>query len=727
VEKSSGSGRRAALFCVPATIVAGAAIFLFLARMGAEQAAQQQRVLPWLDGVAGFLGSSGGRLLRLLVVRPELVATCISGIAAVVAVAAFVRVRRRALPVFVLGVAATLVAWGQALLLADRVWFGVAAYVAACLCALIAGIGYPIRRLSGFDDWTQGPPQASAAGGTASPGVVVGECLLVLTLTVVAMLSRLYALTELPSGYDIEMIHSTVLSRTAHGLGVYARDGFYTNTTGIMHLFTQHLFFRLFGASIYAVRLGGVIWGVAAVPILYLLVRRLAGVAAAVAAVLLLICAPEQQFWSRLGTNNFVPLTVLALVCVHLSLRMVRRLSTGSAIAAAIPMPVARFFYMPGIVMFLYPVAVFAHAAIFVRGAWRRAPRFVPVLAAGMALWVFSLSLMNLAVSDEGWRFINPVTISGHNPWEKQGQFTGESLPKIFLLQAVSVSQNLGKVLRTMVYQTGFSNWYQRADDGSKHRTLTNVGVAALAALGIAYLLGQIVDPRAFALLLWVGLGILPGLLSDDPADRRIALFFPALPVIAALLLSAAARTVRDCAGRVLGWVTSAVFGVLVIILAWTSLASQLLLPIHPIHLNRMIAFTEPIFAHSDMILHDLESGVALTIVLGNADLLTDGRTTPCLRWVAPEDWDELARAPQCDFNDISHRSLLSDDAVQARRDSFAPHRVTFLLSGAERSRARIELLQRLYPGAERRDYASPYPEFGLTALSIDMPVGTNK
>ena len=85
---------------------------------------------------------------------------------------------------------------------------------------------------------------------------------------------------------------------------------------GFVHLLPNLVLFRLFGASLYTMRLTAVAFGVAAVPLMYWLVRRLAGCGPAVAATLLLISAPEQLFWSRNENANFIPIALLALLAV---------------------------------------------------------------------------------------------------------------------------------------------------------------------------------------------------------------------------------------------------------------------------------------------------------------------------------------------------------------------------------------------------------------------------
>ena len=62
--------------------------------------------------------------------------------------------------------------------------------------------------------------------------------------------------------------------------------------------------------------------------------------------------------------------------------------------------------------------------------------------------------------------------------------------------------------------------------------TPSNAGLLVIAVLGLGYLLGQAYERRAFALLLWVGLGLLPAILSNDPVGRRMSVMFPALYVV---------------------------------------------------------------------------------------------------------------------------------------------------------------------------------------------------
>jgi 4-amino-4-deoxy-L-arabinose transferase-like glycosyltransferase len=216
----------------------------------------------------------------------------------------------------------------------------------------------------------------------------------VFVLTAAGLLLRAYALNELPAGFDSETVSSMIESRTAWGIRRYFDSSFLTTAPGMIHILTQRATFALFGTSPYSVRLASLLWGVAAVPLFYWLMRRIAGRAPATFMTAIFVVAPEQLYWSRTENAFFGPVSVLAIITTHLGLGMVERLSLRATLAAALWMPVCRFFYIPSFVLFVYPLALFAHALLFVRRAWRKAWYAVPVLAAGIGLWFYGLSIM---------------------------------------------------------------------------------------------------------------------------------------------------------------------------------------------------------------------------------------------------------------------------------------------------------------------------------------------
>src|SRR5262249_11603383 len=153
------------------------------------------------------------------------------------------------------------------------------------------------------------------------------ECLLVLGLTLIALVSRTWALTELYDFFDLEMIDSMVQARTWAGYAGYLDFGFVQNNGGAVHLLPAELIYRLCATSILDRGMTALLWSIPATPLMYTLARRIGGVTAGIFASIFLITAPEQLFWARNENVFFSGVAVCALVTAHLSLWMVERLS----------------------------------------------------------------------------------------------------------------------------------------------------------------------------------------------------------------------------------------------------------------------------------------------------------------------------------------------------------------------------------------------------------------
>jgi hypothetical protein len=689
-------------------VIAISVTFLILAAIGARQAARDERVLGLLDPVVGWIRAAGSISAEWLVVRARFVGWITAGTAALVALAAMIVSRGRAVPLVLLAAAVSLVAWGQVLLLADRETLAVPLYIAGIMSAVALGAWWPLRRLD---------LPARGISGRRLPWR--WECVLIFGLIFLGLLTRLYALTELSNRVDTEMIESIVSSRTLDRLCHYLHWGFQATSIGFIHLLPNVVFFKLFGASFYTMRLTSVLFGVAAIPLLYALVRRLAGVGPAVAATLLLIAAPEQLFWSRNENANFIPIAVLALVSAHLGLWMVQRWSAGAVFAAALWAPMSRYFYQAGLLMFIYPALLGGHVLLFVRGAWRKAWYVVPLLAGGLALWFLSVSILSAAVSGGEWHFIPPV---GANLLTRNGELIDFSWPDVVRRQLISVSGNLLLVLKSMAYRAaGFSQWYVRIDPLPAHVTIINVGITALSALGLGYLLGQFYDPTAFTLLIWVVLGLLPGVLSNDPADRRIATVYPGLYTIGGVMLGVAVHLARQFGGRWLARVTAAALGVFVIGVAWTSLVSHFLLQIDHFAIDGAVRFVEPLIADGEVIVDDLDPSMALGLVFGNLDRFVAPGNTPAIERLEPERWLSMVVHPRWTFSGPVYETTLTPERVEALRANFRPRHVTFVLEDAPHNRLRLELLRALYPRATIREHRDPAGEFSMSAVTVDI------
>jgi hypothetical protein len=704
--------------------------FLVLSGIGARQAERGERVLSVLNPTVDFIRNAGRASGEWMLDHSQSIAWATSLAAAAVACLGLIARGRAALSLVLLAAAVSTVTWGEVLLLADQTSVGIGLYLAGIGCAAVLGFLYPLQRLAEFPALPmlkrRGDRQAadvSEVGAATAPAAWHPswgrECVLIFLLTLVGLVARLYALPELPNHFDLETIESMVASRTPTGLRWWIVDQILASGGGCLHQFHKKILFDLFGTSIFTLRLSAVLFGVAAIPLMYWLVRRLAGAGPAIAATIFFLTAPEQLFWSRCENTFFIPVILVALITAHLGLWLVQRFSIASVCAAALWMPVCRLCYAAGIIMSFYLPALFGHALLFVRGAWRKSWYVVPMLAGGLALWFLSLSILLSALGNFHWRYIDPVNMHGGALWRKQGEFLEASPRELVVLQAKSITNNLGDVLKGLTYHVnGFSHWNERADLGPRHMTMINVTLTVMAALAFGYLLGQIWDRRAFALLFWVGLGLLPGLMSNEAADRRIAAMFPALYVMAAVLLGAVVRLVRLVGSRSLARATTVALGVVVAAVAWANLTSHLLLPINPTVLEGPSRFVTPLFETSDVIFHNLDRGVAEGLLLGNLDRFLTRDPTPGLQFVAAKEWLSTALNPACDFKDRAYSLTMSPERVDRLRAAYHPRRITFLLQDLPHNRSSIDLMREIYPAAEVRHYQSP-EALSLIALTV--------
>jgi hypothetical protein len=694
-----------------ALVVLLAVTFMIVATIGAGQVRRGVRVFGGLDPVAAWLGSSGGALTQWLLEQATNVGWATSGAAGAIALLGLLVGRRRGLPLLLLATAVTLVVWGQIELLADRITNGVYLYLAGVVCAVGLGVWRPLTRIEGFPPWPFPGDRAPDRRGWPT-----WEFALVFGLTVVALLSRIYALIELPSWFDSENMIAMLSSRTALGLREYLPWGLLGNGTGAAHLLPQLAFLNMFGASVYALRLVAVLFGVTAVPLCYWLARRIAGTGPAVVATVLLIGAPEQLFWSRSENTFFEPIAVTALVTAHLGLWMTERVSPVAVLAAALWMPISRFCYAPAIVLFGYPVVLYGHAVVCVRGAWRKMWYAVPLLAGGGALWFFSLSFAYTYLGNWQWRFVNPTGAYSAAAMVHEGERRTTRLTEAVATRALSMAKNYQQVARSMAYHSGFSHWYVRVDE-SHHPTIISVGVFALAVLGLSYLLGQVYDRRAFALLFWVALGLMPAVLSDDPADRRMSAIFPALYITVGALAGVAVRLARQCAGRVVGGLTGGLVTVGVIAVVWTNVGSHFQLRVASLPVTEAFRFTQPLFRDSDVIFHSFDSTGSMTMVFGSLeDFLV---RPPCYQSVAISNWLATALNPACGFKEQAYKYTIAPERIAALQAQPPGDRITFLLNDLPVAHSPMELLRALFPQGTFREFPGHRGELHLTALTI--------
>jgi len=163
---------------------------------------------------------------------------------AVLALLALRKGVRSGAPLALGAAAAALATGGQLLLVAGRFTVGWLLYGAGMGAAAAAGALAPLASLPDVPalprpDDPSGPKERVAT----PPGWE--ECALLLSLLLLALLTRAWALNELPASFDAEMISAQTQSRTAFGLSQFVRSEFVGTSNGIVTPLTNASRFRL--------------------------------------------------------------------------------------------------------------------------------------------------------------------------------------------------------------------------------------------------------------------------------------------------------------------------------------------------------------------------------------------------------------------------------------------------------------------------------------------------
>jgi hypothetical protein len=700
-----------------ATLVGFGAFFL----IGRTADSAGTRVLGALDPAFSVTKAVALKCLEWLWGHPTTIGIAVTGLAATYGILLLLLSRRRALLLLLLPTGFVLATWGQLVLWRKGATpAGIGLYLGGVLCAAVLGRVYPMARLAGFPTFpsSMNPPPTRKVGRSLPPS----EWALVFGLTIFGLLVRGYALTELPPFFDGETIPMMVGSYTGYGIRNYLMTEFLGTGNGIFHVATHYVLYHLLGASIFTIRLVSVFWGVLAIPLLYWLARRIAGRGAAIAATVLFITAPEQLFWSRSDNTFFAPVAVLALVTAHLCLSMQQQFTPRAVLAVALWMPFCRYSYTPSWVLFTLPILLAVHAAVFVRGAFQRLRYVAPILLGGLLLWVFSLSVVEHSLQPEnGWRFINPTKIRGEAAWRHDIREDAGPI-EVLREQSLRVARNAGYVLAGMTYHAKYStHWYGRYFVNPDHNTVISAGLAVLCALGIGYLFGQLPERRAALLLIWILIGLLPGCMSTEPEARRISVAFPALPIVVGVFTAASVRFVRENAGRWGARATMATLGLAVGATAFAGLSSNLLLTTVPPRVDDIRRFAKPLFERCDLVMHNVVTGADNAVQIASLDTLVKSRSGRCSQFVNEKDWPGAALLPRCDFSDPVFRLTLPPQEIKIRRKSYRPTRIGYLLKETPESKAHVELLRRLFPAAQTREFPGSTPEERLFAMEVPL------
>lgn len=669
-----------------AAVLTATAVVLTTAIFGRHAAQQADRYQLVLDGLTPFfrgLDESGTALIDAAMANDTTVALGVAGTALVAALL------WRSAAMLCFTAALALAAWGEASLLHLELPAGIAFYVLAFVFAFGFGLLRPLARVRG-----QSALPSSPAGWPP------WEALLLAALTLTALIFRTYALPQLPRQYENEMIIAMLSGSTMDGVRKYLPWGMLSNTNGIIHIYLQHLLFQWLGTSFFSLRFLSALIGTAMVPVLYWILRRIGGRPSALLGALLLITGPDQLYWTR-NENTCIPLVaLLCLITVALSLRFCDRPRPLGVLGLAAWIPFTRLFYSPAILLPAYPIVLYVHGLLFDRGGRRSAIFALPGLALGCALWAFSLTAAYCVVSGGQWQFLHPASSGGRPVWQGEAGAATITTGELVQKQVANLARNLGTVAAAMSYQGDFTNWYFR-NDATPRPTFVNVSATVLLALGIGYLLAQLRDRGAFALLFWIGLGVLPGVMSLDPAPRRMVMAFPGFYAVAAVFLAAGWSVIAEHAHRGVAAGFRLLLAAGIAAVLWTSAASHFALKPAGTLMERIERETKRVFTESDAIYSAVDSHWIQVSTLLHANELFRRDRVPCIEAVRPQQWLAAATGESCSYEDVALQFTVSDEKRAKLRKEFDPRQISFLLPDRPQSAGVVALLTALFPRLE--------------------------
>lgn len=521
--------------------------------------------------------------------------------------------------------------------------------------------------------------------------VATADLIAIPVLLLLSVSLRLYALEAIPWFVDVEPGSAFLQSLSPHGLGRYVTHN-RVSDDGIAHMIGRFLSVSAFGPSILSLRGVGVFFGSLSVVLFYLLARQFCSPVYALWGAALLAVDPVQLFWSRIEASQIIASTTAALIGGFLAIWLARSWSLGASVATMVWMPVTRYFYAATLGLVILPALVTIGGVLTHRV--RQTLCVTAFISLGLIGWAFSSSMLNTLAGGR-WQYTSPLNVYGRpmfEPHDPENAFINASaMDKVILQFRRGVANTIALVSHMNHDRAWFSNWLMMAQPDDNHRRSVNAAVFALLVPSIGYLLSRFSDPMCRAVLVWLALLILPGILSTDPEPRRVAgamagIYLPVTIFVAQVwpLLFLWRRR-----GQEVLIATAVVIGL-------TGVSSHLLSGRQEAGYSRYIEFLAPVFARFDTIIHNIEDEAAVaTLMFGNAHIIRN--ELPCLRLINPSaERLPLGVNPVCEFESPLYRDLLTEGSIRARQLAYTSKSIAVVLEmrGTADGRLRRELIE---------------------------------
>jgi hypothetical protein len=460
---------------------------------------------------------------------PRLMPACGAALAALLALAAWVdHLRDRREEGHALLVACSLAIAGEVSLIEGQRGGGIVLYGLAALVVLERS-----RRPE--------PAHVSDSAARSRADFELSDLGWLSAISLLAVFFRFYALNRVFDYFEGELSPYMAGATDLRGM-LYANVGDSGPWAPLGYFYYLPIFVttRLFGTTVLAVRLASAIVSVLTVPLLYGLLRRIAGREAAVIGAFFIAVDPLQIGWGR---SDIHPHGSTVWPAILLCWAIVNAAETGGwryFCFVALLMGLSSHQYPSGQVAVLIPIAFLAWNLLFRSDDHFHGLRAVGAVTIGLALWLFGFPLQYLLAYGH-WKTYDVFTQYGiRTSW-----YGTEHLGRRDVLSAVAsrAFANLEDLIAGLFLKVPYLMHQEFIPEYPTVPVRTVFWIAAASAFVVAvHVVRRPRDRYAVILLLWTLCGLLPSVFSDHGYAKRAAITYVAVYGLAAVCLATVHR-----------------------------------------------------------------------------------------------------------------------------------------------------------------------------------------
>jgi 4-amino-4-deoxy-L-arabinose transferase-like glycosyltransferase len=400
------------------------------------------------------------------------------------------------------------------------------------------------------------------------------DCWLLLAISLMAWLLRLYALNRVPGTFEGELAPYYLGASTLGGIPLAnaGSDGPWA-PLGLLFYLPIHAAVSYFGPSVLAVRFASASMSLLTLALLYAFGSRWFGRGAAICAAVFFALDPLQIGWGRTDVHphGVTAWTLLVMCWVTLTAYESGRVRWFVVLAAL--MTISWHQYPSGQFAVLIPLLFFGVTALRPAGLDRRQSTIRLVsLGLGLALWLAGPTIAH-RLAGESSGIADYLTRLGPRIVLTQPAPFAVSTDTVKTL-AIRVSGATGDLLAGLFVELRhrFHQDVLIPISGWPTRSLSWL-VAALALAGLAMMFKRQHRPAGTIVACWIVAAALPAILSETVYPKRSAALFPALFIVAGVAAQEVARVSR----RLPAWWRRPAFGAAVVSVAvWFCVSAQL-------------------------------------------------------------------------------------------------------------------------------------------------------